>query len=145
MTARFRTAGADDVDAIAGLWERCGLGAGLDVDRAEVRERLRSDDGFFVVGELDGRVMASAMGCYDNHRGWVKRVAIDPAYQRQGLGRRLVGELERRFLDAGISQLRLAVWDHNGDGLQFWSDLAYVELTDIHYFSKDLLGPNAGG
>lgn len=139
MTLTFRAVTPDDIEFVVDLWDRCGLGGGADVDRAEIRDRLRNDDGFFVLGEIDGRPVASAMGCYDDHRGWVKRVAIDPALQRRGLGRRLVDELERRFLDAGITKLRLAVWDHNGDGLEFWRELAYVELTDIHYFSKDLL------
>lgn len=145
MTLRFRSAATTDVEAIIDLWDRCGLGAGSATDDAEIRERLKSDDGFFVVGEADGRIVASTMGCYDNHRGWVKRVAIEPPLQRQGLGRALVDELERRFLDAGVTKLRLAVWDHNGDGLEFWRGLAYDELTDIHYFSKDLLAGDGPG
>ena len=138
MTLAFRSVTADDIDVVADLWDRCGLGAGATVDRSEIRVRLRSDDGFFIVGELDGRPVASAMGCFDDHRGWVKRVAVEPALQGGGLGRSLVDELERRFVDAGITKLRLAVWDHNGDGLEFWRGLDYVELDDIHYFSKDL-------
>jgi len=134
----YRKATAADTDAICGLWSAAGVGAGHGVDSAEIAERLKNDDGFFVVGEDEGRIIASAMGCYDDHRGWMKRVAIDPSQQGKGLGRDLVEEVERRFLDAGVTQLRLAVWDENGAALSFWRELDYVELPEIRYFSKEL-------
>ena len=140
---RYRAATLDDVEAIAELWESCGLGAGAAVDRAEISARLRDDDDFFVLGHDGDDLIAAVMGCYDGHRGWVKRVAIDPTRRRDGLGRDLVAELERRFLAAGISKLRLAVWAENESALAFWNALDYVELPDIHYFTKDLLAASA--
>jgi ribosomal protein S18 acetylase RimI-like enzyme len=134
----YRTATSDDTDAICGLWSAAGLGAGHGVDSAEIAERLKNDDGFFVVGEDEGRIIAGAMGCYDDHRGWMKRVAIDPSQQGKGVGRHLVEEVERRFLDAGVTQLRLAVWDENRAALSFWRELDYVEIPEIRYFSKEL-------
>lgn len=121
------------------MWEACGLASNQQQDHREITERLREDDGFFVLGEIEGELVASAMGCYDNHRGWVKRVAITPTRQGEGLGRTLVDELERRFLEAGISKLRLAVWDENSGGVEFWNQMNYTELPEIRYFSKDLL------
>lgn len=136
----FRSAAAGDVSAIGELWERSGLGSGSEVDRAEIVERMKEDDGFFVVGTVDatGPIVAVAMGCYDNHRGWLKRVAVDPDHRGCGLGRLLVAEVEKRFVDAGVTKLRLAVWDDNADGAEFWQQLDYVELPDIRYFAKEL-------
>lgn len=134
----FRAVSSSDTDAIIRLWEDCGLASDRQQDRQEIAERLREEDGFFVLGEIDGELVASAMGCYDNHRGWVKRVAIAPTRQGRGLGRLLIAELERRFLAAGISKLRLAVWDENAAGVEFWNRMAYTELPEIRYFSKDL-------
>jgi ribosomal protein S18 acetylase RimI-like enzyme len=134
----YRMATSADTDAICGLWFAAGLGAGLGVDSTEITARLKNNDGFFVVGEDEGRIIAVAMGCYDDHRGWMKRVAIDPTQQGKGLGSELVEEVERRFLDAGVSKLRLAVWDENGAALSFWRELDYVELPEIRYFMKEL-------
>ncbi|RZV45493.1 MAG: GNAT family N-acetyltransferase [Acidimicrobiales bacterium] len=135
----FRTASRDDIPRIIELWDVCGLASGVEQDTREIEERLREPDGFFVLGEIDGMLVAGAMGCYDNHRGWVKRVAISPEQRGKGLGRMVVAELERRFLGAGISKLRLAVWDENESALEFWNRMDYVELPDIRYFTKDLL------
>lgn len=136
---QFRSVSSSDTEAIVQLWEDCGLASNPHQDHQEISERLREEDGFFVLGEIDGELVASAMGCYDNHRGWVKRVAIAPTRQGRGLGRLLVAELERRFLAAGISKLRLAVWDENSSGVEFWNRMEYTELPEIRYFSKDLL------
>ena len=136
----FRSAVAGDVSAIGELWERSGLGGGSEVDRAEIVERLKEDDGFFVVGTVDatGPIVAVAMGCYDNHRGWLKRVAVDPDHRGSGLGRLLVTEVEKRFLDAGVTKLRLAVWEQNTSAGAFWEELDYEELDEIRYFTKEL-------
>lgn len=137
----YRSASPTDIEAICSLWAAAGVGGGYEVDSAEITERLRNDDGFFVVGEQQGELVAVAMGCYDDHRGMLKRVAIDPSIRGHGHGREIVSEVERRFLAAGVSKLRLCVFDENEAGLSFWQELDYIELETIHYFVKDLLNP----
>jgi len=78
------------------------------------------------------------MGCYDNHRGWVKRFAVHPELQRSGEGTRMLDELEGRFRVAGITKLRLSVWSGNETGGAFWESKGFEELTDIRYFVKEL-------
>ncbi len=134
----YRTATITDVDAIVGLWSDAGVSAG-DADRVEIEERLHEDDGFFIVGvDRDDVVQATAMGCYDNHRGWVKRFAVSPRLRRSGEGSRMLGTLEGRFRAAGITKLRLSVWAGNETGGAFWESQGFEELTDIRYFVKEL-------
>lgn len=135
----YRSCSHDDIDDLAELWSRCGLGGDAAVDRAEITERLREDDGFFLVGvDNAGAMRASVMGCYDNHRGWVKRFAVDPSLQRTGVGSALLAELEARFVAADITKLRLAVWGDNDAGAAFWTASGFEELTAIRYFVKTL-------
>ena len=139
---RYRTAIEGDTDAICALWVGCGLGRGDDADRQDISERLTSDDGFFIVGiDDDGALLSSAMGCYDNHRGMVKRVAVAPQIQGTGEGTRLIEELEERFATAGITELRLAVFQENERAGEFWESHGYEELTNIRYFVKSLNPP----
>ena len=142
MTAlTYRAATLDDISEIGRLWNIAGLGGADDYNEHEITVRLAEDDGLFIVGfdrSEPATLRAVAMGCNDNHRGWVKRVAVDPSLRGAGVGRELIAELERRFVDAGIEQLRLSVYDDNTTGLAFWEALDFVELPEIRYFTKDL-------
>lgn|GEM_PF-88278 len=138
----FRTATADDVEAIVELWHLTGLGSepsddGVRHDRAEIETRLRRDQDLFVVAERAHALVASVMGCYDGHRGWVKRFAVHPDEQRNGVGRQLNAELERRFLVAGVTELRLSAWRSNERALDFWPSMGFGEV-DVAYFTKSL-------
>lgn len=107
-------------------------------DRGEIVAKLDYDPDLFILAERAGRVVGSVMGTYDGHRGRVKRCVIDPDQQGTGLGRKLMHELERRFLDRGITELRLEVWAENEGGFAFWSSLGWEHLEDIRYFTRSL-------
>lgn len=135
---QIRTATAADTAAIAALWSQAGVGAGSPTDGQEIRQRLDTVDDFFIVGVLDGTIVASVMGCYDGHRGHIKRVAVATNVGGQGFGQAMMSEVEHRFRTAGVLGLRLAVWDENTKGLEFWQRAGWTDLTDIHYMTKDL-------
>lgn len=142
---QFRTASLDDIEAIAAMWDATSLASDPEVDRFEIRMRLQTIDEFFVVGELDGAIVTSAMGCSDGHRGHVKRVCVDPQHQSTGLGQAVMAEVERRFQNAGITKLRLQVWKDNLQAAAFWEAGGWRELPEIRYFTKDLLGEPDNG
>lgn len=139
---QWRSAAPADADALADLWARGGVGSGQAIDRAEILLRLEQPDELFVIGELvgerSGEIGASAMVCWDGHRAHVKRVVVDPGLHGQGLGQQLMAEVERRLCEAGISELRLAVWDENERGGRFWEAQGWVELPTIRYFTKSI-------
>jgi len=134
----IRSAVPDDVSAIVDLWERNGMGGGAAVDRHEILTRLEVEDDYFLVGVEAGDLIASAMGCYDGHRGHVKRVAVRPDCAGRGLARQLMAELEQRFQRDRITRLRLQVWADNERGGHFWEAAGWTELDQIRYFTKDL-------
>lgn len=135
-----RTAQRGDIEAVAALWARAGVAGSEEEAAAEVAERLQRDEDLFVVGVEDGRIVASVMGCYDGHRGWLKRVAVEPSRQGRGIGRVLVDEAERRFAARGVTKLRLAVWGENAPALAFWREMGYELQAQVRYHAKDLDG-----
>lgn len=135
----YRSANLNDSDQLISLWEKAGLSYGQEQDRREIKTRLESNDDLFVVGVDDaGNIRCSVMGCYDNHRGWVKRFAVDPAIARTGQGKALFGELEQRFLAAGITKLRLAVWGDNHAAAAFWEAQGFADFEGVRYMGKEI-------
>lgn len=143
----FRSATLSDHAAIIKLWRLAGVASEPNdadgdhdnegQDHQEITTRLARDAELFVLAEQDGELVASVMGCYDGHRGWIKRFAVHPSHQRTGLGRRLNAELEARFTAAGITELRLSAWRSNERALDFWNSMGFDEI-DIAYFTKSL-------
>ena len=50
----------------------------------------------------------------------------------------MTDELEKRFVDRGITRLRLEVWADNVGGLFFWEERGYELQPDIRYFVRNL-------
>ena len=135
----YRSANLSDSDQLITLWEKAGVSYGKETDRREIEVRLESNDELFVVGiDDDGDIRCSVMGCFDNHRGWVKRFAVDPAIARTGEGKALFAELEQRFLAAGITKLRLAVWADNQAGGAFWEAQGFADFEGVRYMGKEI-------
>ena len=135
----IRNVEVGDVEAILALWHIAGSGHDLATDRLEIETKLDHDPDLFLLGsDDDGQIVASVMGTYDGHRGRIKRAVVHPGHQRTGLGRALLAELDRRFRDRGIVELRLEVWSSNDGAKQFWESLGWQHEPDILYFTRSL-------
>ncbi|MBL6927518.1 MAG: GNAT family N-acetyltransferase, partial [Acidimicrobiia bacterium] len=136
MGLSIRSLRAVDVPAVELLWEEAGMtsyaSSGDTAD--EITDKLERDPDLFLVGELDGTVVATVMGTWDGHRGRIKRLAVAVTHRRSGLGAEMTDELEKRFVDRGITRLRLEVWADNVGGLSFWEERGYELQPDIRYF-----------
>jgi ribosomal protein S18 acetylase RimI-like enzyme len=78
------------------LWEACGFELSLNDAEEVLAARGADPRGFLLVAEADGAIIATVMGHMDRRWGWVQRLAVHPEHRRQGLGRRLTQEAERR-------------------------------------------------
>ena len=130
----FRTS---DEGAVIALWRECGLTRAWNDPRKDITRKLTVQPELFLVGELDGKVIATLMAGYEGHRGWVNYLAIDPAAQRSGLGRALMTEIERRLLDRGCPKLNVQVRATNPSAVEFYRSLGYA-LDDVVSLGKRL-------
>lgn len=85
-----------------------------------------------------GHIVASAMGGYDGHRGWVYYVAVHPDHRGAGHGRVLMAELEARLLTSGCPKLNLQVRGGNADALAFYARLGFA-VDDVVGLGKRLI------
>jgi len=73
-----------------------------------IPEAYLTPGGEFIVGELDGRIVAlAAFRRESDGRASVHRVGVHPALQRRGVGRALMAELEDRARRAEIAFFHL--------------------------------------
>jgi len=134
---RIRSFQPADAEAAIALWERCGLTRPWNDPRKDIARKLRVQPELFLVGEIDGRIVATAMAGYEGHRGWVNYLAIEPAAQRSGLGRALMTEIERSLLDRGCPKLNVQVRATNASAVEFYRSLGYA-LDDVVSLGKRL-------
>ncbi|MFB6136676.1 MAG: GNAT family N-acetyltransferase [Halobacteriaceae archaeon] len=85
------------------------------------------DGGTFLVGEVDGRVVATgALERVDETAAELRRMRVDPDRQRRGYGRAVLDELEARARDLGYDRLVLETAAHQG-AVPFYEAAGYDE------------------
>lgn len=114
-----------DRTAVIELWRRCDLVVPWNDPNKDIDRKLKVGAELFLVGEQDGRVVATVMGGYEGHRGWVNYLAVDPECQRQGLARAMMAALEERLRALGCPKINLQVRETNASVLAFYEALGY--------------------
>jgi GNAT superfamily N-acetyltransferase len=112
---------------------------------AEARE-LTSPAGILVLARLRGRpVGCGAVKFHDEGPAELKRMWIAPTARGLGVGRRLLGELERQASKVGIKVLRLETNRALKEAIALYTRSGYVEVDAFssepyadHWFEKRL-------
>jgi len=112
-------------NAVIELWRRCNLIRPQNDPAKDIERKLKVDPELFLVGIIDNKVVAAAMGGYDGHRGAVYYLGVDPAYQKKGLGRQIMAALEEKLLARGCPKLNLMFKTDNGKVESFYEKIGY--------------------
>lgn len=112
------------------------------------------EGGIFLVAEVDGvRAGYSAGVLKKENDSWdettrkaslVMELHVDPAFRRQGVGRRLVKELEDHFRSQDIEWITLGVFSKNVEARAFYEQIGF---RDVYTFMGKRLenGPRLPG
>ena len=114
-----------DEAAVIDLWRRCDLIRPLNDPFKDIQRKLAVQPELFLLGEIDGTLVASAMAGYEGHRGWINYLAVCPERRRQGLARQLMQHIEEKMLALGCPKLSLLVRNTNHEALAFYERLGY--------------------
>ena len=114
-----------DEAAVVDLWQRCDLTRPWNDPHKDIQRKLQVQPELFLVGEIDGTLVASAMAGYEGHRGWVNYLAVCPQQRQRGLARQLMAHIETLLLAMGCPKLSLQVRDTNAAALAFYERLGY--------------------
>ncbi len=67
-----------DENEVMDLWHKCNLVVPWDNPKQDIERKLKVDRDLFIVGEENSKIIASVMGGYEGHRGWINCLAVHP-------------------------------------------------------------------
>jgi ribosomal protein S18 acetylase RimI-like enzyme len=126
-----------DQQAVIDLWKDCGLVVPWNDPVKDIERKLKVGPDLFLVGELDGEIVASVMGGYDGHRGWINYLAVSPRHQGKGYGRSIMEVVELAMRQKGCPKINLQIRGSNTDMASFYQAIGY-HIEDVIGLGKRL-------
>lgn len=139
----IRRATIDDYERIAAVWRGCGLSCrtrGRDSEEAFRRQLQHFPDSYLVAVDGD-RIVGVVLGSHDHRKGWINRLAVLPAYHRQGVATALVRACENALQSSGIEIIAAQVESDNDSSSALFEHLGFSEY-EVRYYRK-LSNPDA--
>lgn len=115
----FRRMTADDAEAIAELELKCFA---MPWSREDFWREARNELAEYIVGDLNGRIVAYAGAWVSFNQADVMNVAVDPEFRGQGLGTLLFGELIRAVKKRGATMITLEVRPSNKAAIKLYEN-----------------------
>lgn len=115
-----------DEEAVIALWNQCDLVRPWNDPHLDIQRKLGIQPEMFLVAELDSKIIGTVMCGFEGHRGWVNYLAVSPAQQNKGVGRRLMQSAESALKAMGCPKLNIQVRETNVGVLAFYKRLGYT-------------------
>jgi ribosomal protein S18 acetylase RimI-like enzyme len=142
----IRNATPDDAGAIARLVNQAYkveafFVAGDRTNADDVSGLMRTGSFLVVDGDVTGEIAACIYTSLSDGRAYFGMLAVDPAKQRQGLGRALIDECEHRARAAGARAMDIKVVNLRTDLLRRYERLGYLVAGTERYEHRPVLQP----
>ncbi|MBN1678759.1 MAG: GNAT family N-acetyltransferase [Anaerolineae bacterium] len=132
------TLSVDDYEAIIALWQDAGLSirpTGRD-SREQVIWQL-ANSAQTLLGVRDGdRLIGVVVVTNDGRKGWINRLAVHPAYRRQGVAQCLIEAAEHVLHEQGMQIIAALIEGWNKASLALFEQVGYISAPDVCYVSK---------
>ncbi len=128
---------ASDLAQVLALWRACNLTIAVNEPRKDIERKLAVSPELFLLGEFEGRVVASVMAGYEGHRGWINYLAVAPSYRRKSYGRLMMAAAEQLLDELECPKINLQVRSANAAVVAFYASLGYV-TDDVVSMGKRL-------
>ena len=121
----FRALEDNDIEAVVALWQSCGLTRQWNDPRKDINFARGKANSEILVGLSETRVVSSIMVGHDGHRGSFYYLAVDPEFQRRGIGAATIRAGEQWLKERGVWKVNLLVRQDNMDVKAFYEELGY--------------------
>jgi|TARA_B110000971_G_scaffold195212_1_gene209444 ribosomal protein S18 acetylase RimI-like enzyme len=134
---KIRPYQALDNDQVVALWRACDLTIAANDPRKDIERKLAVSPELFLLGEFEGKVVASVMTGYEGHRGWINYLAVEPDHRRKSYGRLMMAAAEQLLDELGCPKINLQVRSANAAVVAFYASLGYA-TDDVVSMGKRL-------
>lgn len=133
---RFRAIRRDDRERLlsiaARVWE------GHDYLPAVFDRWIAEPGSYFGGMELDGRLV----GCgrvmrFDERRGWLEGLRVDPDLHQQGLGRRMSGHVMRTAVELGLTELMFSTYFDNRASVTIGEGFGFRRMATFTHLERE--------
>lgn len=126
----------EDYQDVYALWMKMKGFAmrSIDDSREGVERFLRRNPDTSVVAERDGKIIGAILCGHDGRRGCFYHVCVDPMYQKQGIGTRMVVFAMNALKKEKISKVSLIAFTQNDIGNAFWRKIGWTQRLDLNYY-----------
>ncbi|PCJ27519.1 MAG: GNAT family acetyltransferase [SAR86 cluster bacterium] len=114
-----------DKNEVISLWKECGLVVPQNDSAKDIERKLEVGRDLFLVGLQGHSIVATVMGGYEGHRGWINYLAVKPSEQRKGYGQAIMRAVEALIMQKGCPKINLQVRNTNENVLAFYSAIGY--------------------
>lgn len=135
MSIRFRNFQPADTDGLLALWDQA-RNSGFEpvYSLAEVLASCNQDHAIIA---FDGdQIIGAAVGRVAHEQGWVVLLVVSSDHQGQGIGGRLLGELEIDMASSGITKVSMLVADDGKSGVL--EKVGFTALKNLKYFEREV-------
>jgi len=130
-----------DYQQVYDLWR--SIEKGVHVGRSdalnEIEKKMARDPDLFLIAEVENKIIGSVIGGYDGRRGLIYHLAVNHLFRGQGIGSRLMDEVESRLRTKGCLKCYLLVTQDNQEVEDYYQQRGWQHMDTIHLFGKELL------
>ena len=127
----------DEKDVIE-LWHNCNLVVPWNNPKLDIERKLKVNPNLFLVGLIEGKVVATVMGGYEGHRGWINYLAVSPEIRQKGVGQQMVEEVEAKLRKLGCPKINIQVRSSNKGVIEFYEKVGF-SVDDVISMGKRLV------
>ena len=129
-----------DYQAVCQLWE--SIEKGVRVGRSdalnEIEKKVDRDPELFLVAERNQIIVGSVIGGFDGRRGLLYHLAVADSFRGQGIGSRLLDEVEARLRAKGCLKSYLMITLDNDEAAQYYEHRGWHFMDYVRLYGKDL-------
>ncbi|MDX1413460.1 MAG: GNAT family N-acetyltransferase [Candidatus Promineifilaceae bacterium] len=121
------------------MWQRCeGIGLSSADRPQHIATYLDRNPGMSFLASVGGNIVGAILGGHDGRRGYIHHLAVDEAYRRLGIGRKLVERCLAALKAEGIQKCHLFIFHKNNSGIAFWESIGWTLRQDIQVISAHI-------